>query len=157
MNNLKVSFETLFKNKKRFVLVVVHLGLAFLFWIGMFLPFLVGEAIINGHVSLAFMFVNIRAIVVLLYVVMLLLYAFSVLVSSEKNAKALFLLLAIISSVILAWGIIVVLVGDTGGKLGTGFLLELILLGLMWFTYIKENIVTSCIEKIIKIENPTTV
>jgi len=157
MNHLKVSFENLFRNKKRFALVVVHLGLAFLFWIGMFLPFLVGETIINGHVSLAFMFVNLRTMVVLMYFAMLLLYTYTVLVSSEKNAKSLFLLQAIISSIILFWGVFVVQIGDTGGKLGVGFLLELILLGLIWFTYIKENMVKTLIDKYVKTENQTTV
>ncbi|MBU1144556.1 MAG: hypothetical protein KJ971_01690 [Firmicutes bacterium] len=148
MKNLKNSFLNMMKNdKQKFIFVMIRITIAFLFFIGLFIPYIVGSMLVNNHVSLNQL--PGATFYCILFFVTILIYFYFVLISKDKMAKKILLGQVIISSLIYVYGLLLYLVGLPEASVGFSLVFELLLIGLMWFMYFKEDMVSHILKKYI--------
>lgn len=149
MDKVKDLFLSLYKDKHRFFLVLVHFSLGFLFYIGLYFTFLKDPNFINnGRVSMAdFPGSFIYELLIFLTVFG---YLFLMLVKKDAVARKVLLIQVILGTLVHLYGALLYRFGSEGTTTGGfGRIYLFILLVLMWVTYFKKDLVSSVISKFV--------
>ncbi|MFA5037452.1 MAG: hypothetical protein WC479_09800 [Candidatus Izemoplasmatales bacterium] len=155
MNKLIDAFkELLSKEKPLFILACLRVGVAFLFFINIFIPFFIVDFTTSTNPVGSYQFPG-TLIFILLMFALIIAYIYFLLVKNNKLSRVCLLIEAIVISVYFLWGII--LFSTTASQAsqqiattvvaGFGFYMQIILIGLSWFLVFGEKILLFMIGK----------
>jgi len=152
MEKLKQSFLNMMnRDKMKFLFFILYAGAFGLFLISMFMPYMVGEMLIGGGVSL-FTFPGHFAYTGL-FISLALLALYSFVISNDKNTRILFIFTASVASLIFIYGLILHKVGIPTARNGMGKIIAFLMIAVMWTLIFGNAFVKKQLVKYAKIED----
>ena len=155
MNKLLNAFKDLMaKEKSLFLLTCLRIGVAFVFFINIFIPFFIVDFTTSTNPVGAYEFPGTLICILLMFVLMIASIYF-LLVKNPKLTRICLLIEAIDISVYFLWGLILYFTSveqasqqlATTVVVGLGLFLQLFLIGLTWFFIFGEKMMLSLISK----------
>jgi len=148
MDKLKEAFNSLLQgDKAEVILFFTRIGVLFLFFLSLYLPFIFDVALIDGKVSMSKFPGSLFYELVIFFSIPAYFYLYLI---KNTHAKKVLLVQAIIATLVFLYGVMLYRFGaEDTATAGFGKHLEFILLIIIWFTYVKEALTISLINKFI--------
>ena len=148
INKIKESFLNMFKNeKKQFILLMMSVGVVFVYLLGTLFPFIVGNILINGKAS----YIQFPGAVIGFFFLLVGMfgYLYASLLKPDLSKK-IYLGAIILASVMFLWGVIMHRVGASGTAVTNGFgkIVMFLMLGLMYFIHFGHKLYDPWLDKL---------
>jgi len=152
MEKMKQSFLDMMNNDRmKFLFFLMYAGAFGLFLLSIFMPYMRGEMLIGGAVSL-FTFPGHTAYTGL-FVALALLSLYSYLAANDKNARLLMIFTASVASLVFLYGLLLHKVGIPDARNGLGKILAFLAIAVMWTLIFGNEFVKKQLVKYAKIED----
>lgn len=143
----KAFFDLLNGDKSTLIFIVAQLSIGLLFWVALFMPYIVSPDLINGRLTTAQLPGG--TIYSILFLGLIVLFAYRVLMKKEDKARKVFLALAIIATLIYLYALLFNRVGLPTARNGIGKVLEFFMIIMFWFFIFGKKYVEKVILKFV--------
>ncbi len=128
MDKLKNAFmDFIHGEKSRVIFVAIQVAVGFLFWLGLFFPYVVDDNLINGRLAASSLPGG--WIYSLVIIVLIVIFAYETMMNQLPLANKLYKALAIVSTLIFLYALLFTKVGIPDAKNGFGKILEFLMIG----------------------------
>ena len=146
MEKLKTAFlEFIHGEKSRLIFVVSQVAVGFLFWLGLFFPYIVDDALINGRLAASKLPGG--WIYALVIIALILVFCYETIMNNPALSKKLYRALAIVSTLVFLYALLFTKVGIPGAKNGFGKILEFFMIAFYGLFLVGEKTVYKLIYR----------
>lgn len=146
LEKLKNAFLDFLKNEKQtLVFITAQVVIGFWFWIGILLPYIVSSSLVNGSLSSSALPGG--TLYTIAFIGLIILFGYFVLIKKDKEAQKIFLIQAIIATLIYLYSLVFIKVGLPSARNGLGKILQFLMVILFWFFIFGKKYVHQIISK----------